>query len=80
MAFELRKGRCYRRRLPPFGEKAMYLEAGKLRSQLQDRWHEGIFLGVQDRSDEVLVGTREGVVKARTLRRLDGCSGQTPNL
>jgi hypothetical protein len=79
-AFELRKGRCYRRRLPPFGEKVLYLEAGKLKSQLQDRWHEGIFLGVQDRSDEVLVGTREGVFKARTLRRLDGVQRRDPDL
>jgi hypothetical protein len=66
--------------LPPFGEKVLYLEAGKLKSQLQDRWHEGIFLGVQDRSDEVLVGTREGVFKARTLRRLDGVQRRDPDL
>jgi len=31
----------------------------------------GLFLGVLDRSDEVLVGTRDGVFKARTVRRLD---------
>ncbi len=35
-AFELRKGKSYRRRPPPFGEKVMYLEAGKLNSQLND--------------------------------------------
>ena len=58
----------------------LYVETGKLRSQLQDRWHEGIFLGLQDRSDEVLVGTREGVFKARTLRRLDGVQRRDPEL
>ena len=70
-AFELRKGRPYRRRLPAFGEKVMYLKAGKQKSRLEDRWLEGLFLGVQDRSDEVVVGTRDGVYKARTVRRLD---------
>ena len=33
-AFELRKGRRYRRRLPPFGEKVTYLESGKPKSRL----------------------------------------------
>ena len=32
---------------------------------------EGLFLGVQDLSDKVVIGTREGVVKARTAKRLD---------
>ena len=49
----------------------MYLMAGKQPSRLMDRWFEGLCLGVQDRSDEVLIGTRDGVVKARTVRRLD---------
>ena len=38
-AFELRKGKTYRRRLPPFGEKVMYLAAGKQKSRLLDRWY-----------------------------------------
>ena len=49
----------------------MYLLAGKQPSRLVDRWLEGLFLGVQDKSDEVLIGTRDGVVKARTVKRLD---------
>ncbi len=71
-AFGLRKGKTYRKRLPPFGEKVMYLAAGKQKSRLLDRWHEGLFLGVQDRSNEVVIGTRDGVVKARAIKRLDG--------
>ena len=31
---------------------------------------EGIFLGVKLRSDEVIVGTSEGVIKTRTIKRL----------
>ena len=30
----------------------------------------GIFVGIQQKSNEVLVATEEGVVKARTLKRL----------
>ena len=48
----------------------MYL---KLESEGKDkgesRWREGIFLGVRDESGELVVGTNEGTVKARTLRR-----------
>ena len=33
---------------------------------------EGLSFEVQNRSNEVVVGTRDGVVKARTLKRLDG--------
>ena len=49
----------------------MYLKAGKNGSKLDDRWNSGLFLGVQDRSDEVVVGTESGVFKARTVKRLD---------
>ena len=71
-AFELRTGKPYRKRLPPFAEKVMYWRAGKPRSRLQDRWTRGLFCGVQDRSDEVAAGTRDRVINARTLKRLDG--------
>ncbi len=61
-AFELRKGKTYRRRLSPLGAKiTFYLEAGKPKSRLSDRWREGLFHGVQERSDEVVVCTRDGV-------------------
>ena len=56
-AFELRKGKPYMKKLPPFGEKVMYLKAGKPKSRLDDRWLEGLFVGFQDRSDEIVIGT-----------------------
>ena len=43
-----------------------HLRAGKPKSRLEDRRVESVFLGVQDRSDEVAIGTRDGVVKARS--------------
>ena len=47
------------------------MKDGKNGSRLNDIWHEALFLGVQDRSDEVVVGTRDGAFKARRVRRLD---------
>ncbi len=35
---------------------------------------------MQDRSDEVLIGAREEVVKARTVRRLDGMQHRDADL
>ena len=58
----------------------MYLRAGKPRSRLEDRWFEGLFLGVQDKSDEVLIGRRDGVVKARTVKRLHGVQRRDADL
>ena len=63
------RGRDFRRDLPPFGEVVLYLPPGKRASRLEDRWREGIFVGIADRSAEVLVATPEGVKKARSVRR-----------
>ncbi len=43
-AFELQEGKTYRK---PFGKMVMYLAAGKQKSRLLDRRHEGLFLGGQ---------------------------------
>ena len=32
-------------------------------------WEEGVWFGIRGRSGEVLVGTDEGVIKVRTVRR-----------
>ena len=42
------------------------------RSRLEDRWMEDLFFGVQDRSDEVVIGTRDIFIKGRTVMSLDG--------
>ena len=42
----------------------------KRMSKLDDKFLPGIFLGLTLKSDESLVGTPEGVVRARTIRRL----------
>ena len=34
-----------------------------------DRFLDGVFVGMRLRSDEILVATEDGVVKTRTIRR-----------
>ena len=68
--YELIKGKPYRRQLPAFAEKIFYLPSGKRVSRLVDRWLEGIFLGIVDRSDEIFVGTSVGVFRARSFKRM----------
>jgi hypothetical protein len=70
-AFELRRGKPYRKPLPSITEAAMYLPTGKRVSTLRDRWLVGLFLGVQDCSDEVVIGTEMGVFKARSIKRME---------
>ena len=53
-----------------FGACAWYLKStsvGKNKADL--RWEERVWLGTRDRSGEVLVGTSEGIIKVRTVRR-----------
>ena len=42
--------------------------AGKL-GKLDDRYYDGVFLGMRMRSDEILVSTEDGVIKARSICR-----------
>ena len=59
-AYELRKGKPYRRRLPAFGEKVSAMTLGKRRMKSEYRCFEGIFLGLAERSDMLIVGNAEG--------------------
>ena len=48
----------------------MYLKlesVGKEKSE--SRWNEGIFIGVKEETGELMIGTAEGVERARTIRR-----------
>ena len=63
--------REYKRRLPSWSEKVTYQISKEKKKSTAERKHaEGIFLGLVDRSDEILVGTPEGVVKSRCIGRL----------
>ena len=53
-----------------FGECILYKTAGlKGKDKMEVRWQSGVFLGVNDTSGEIRVGTSEGVTMARDMRR-----------
>ena len=50
----------------------MYLKLGtRGQDKFNSRRERGIWLGVRDESGEVIIGTPDGVVKARDFKRLD---------
>ena len=69
-------GGPYRGKLVEFGETVLahLPEVGKGSGnpapKLADRWKSGVWLGKSDLTDEHLVRTDDGVVYARTVRRL----------
>ena len=67
---ELVKGRPFRKALLAFGERLFYSPTGERASGLTDRWLEGIFLGLVDRSDEIYPGATAGVMWARSFKRM----------
>ena len=81
-AYELRKGRPYKRKLPPFAEAVMYLRVAekRMRQKFEDRWNTGIYLGLVERSNMVVVGTLNGVVKVNCIKRLPMNQAKDPEL
>ena len=72
-AFHNFTGKNSKRSVAIFGEKFLYmpLKTERLRMSKGDaKLREGIWLGVKSRSDEAIIGTDPGAVKARTARRL----------
>ena len=67
------KHKSYDRSLVEFGECVHYkktkYEIGPGLYKYDDRWGEGVFLGIRARSNEVYIGTPEGVIKTRTIHR-----------
>lgn len=58
----------------PFGEKVWYKqlkEQGGKKDKFKSDWSEGVWLGHTSSSNEVLVGTVEGVVRAYAYKRMD---------
>ena len=65
-AYQRWKGKPFKRDVAEFAERVMYLKAGsKGRDKFNCRWEAGIWLGIRDETGEVIIGTPEGVVKAR---------------
>ena len=53
----------------PIGELGMFIPMKKTKDKGEIRNRVGIMFGLEDRSEEVVVGTIERVVKARTVHR-----------
>ena len=72
-AYERQKGRKCKTEAVPFGEKVMYKklkESGEKKKVLEDKWDEGVWLGHSRHSPEIMIGTRDGVVRAWAVKRL----------
>ena len=71
------KGRDFDRKLVEFGECVHYKKTQydmdpdqhNKKNNFDDRWGEGVFLGVRTRSNELFIGTPEGIVRARSIYR-----------
>ena len=71
-AHERLKGKAYRREMVDFAERVVFMPVvlgGKM-NKLESKWEPGRFIGVRPKSNEALVMTERGVLKARTMRRL----------
>ena len=72
-AFRNITGKSSKRPVANFGEKVLYmpLKTERLKmDKVEPKMKEGLWLGIRHRSDEAIIGTTGGVVKARTIRRL----------
>ena len=75
------RGRRGRDHMAEFGESILYMplrgdvsDKRKAKANLEARFQDGVFLGLGDRSDEIIVHGAEGIRKARTIRRR--CEGE----
>ena len=69
-AYERIKGKKFKGELIEFGEVIWYMKPGtKGVNKFDSRWETGIWLGIRDESGESIVGTSEGVIKVRSIRR-----------
>ena len=69
--FERWRGRKCKRPVCEFGETVLFMPLkGARGGKLDPKFEYGVFLGVIPETGETLVGTAQGVIKTRTLRRL----------
>ena len=71
-AYERSRGKKYKRELVPFAERIHFIVPGPKRhmNKLESKWSTGRFVGCVQRTNEMLVMTDRGVVKARSVKRM----------
>ncbi len=47
----------------------MWLPLSKKKPQMNEKWLDGVFLGIKDDSEEAIVGTAHGCFTTRSIRR-----------
>ena len=73
-AYERRRGRRCKIPVVAFGETVWYKrirESKERRNKFDSEWEEGLWLGHARNSNEAVIGTSEGVVRAFAIRRQD---------
>ena len=71
--FNMVNGRERHARVAGFGERILYMplrSRKQTKEKLEMKLQYGHFIGISMRTDELLIGTSDGVVKARTIKRL----------
>ena len=64
------KGRVFKKEVCEFGENVLFLRPNtRGKDKFEVRWEEGLWLGIHEQSNEVIIGTDKGVLKARDVRR-----------
>ena len=72
-AYREARGHDARAPVAEFGGKIMYMPSkntSKSAPKVDPKFHDGIWLGLRMKSDESIIGTPNGVIKAKTVRRL----------
>ena len=77
-AYELRMCRPYNRKLPPFADRCVAEK--RARQKFEDRRNTGIYMGLDERSNMVLVGRPNGVVKVSCIKRSPTDQAKDPEL
>ena len=72
--------RPYESPVPPFTERVMWKDPTLQPAKLKSSWGYGLWLGRSQTSNAHLIGTRVGIVVARTIRRLPTSEREDSNL
>ena len=79
-AHERVRGRRCNKALPEFGECILYAKyvPKRVYDKLEPQWEKGVFLGINDSSQELIIGANRGVVKSTEFRHR-GCEEERWN-
>ena len=73
-AYERRRGRACRAPVAAFGEKVWYKQvrdSKERKDKFESEWMQGIWLGHSRNTNETIIGTKEGTVRAYAIKRQD---------